>query len=594
MIQKTRTRTRTRTVHSSKTAPHAAHPRTAAHRIAKPVKRSETGDVVRFIPLGGLEEVGRNMMALEYKDEIIVIDAGLQFPEEETPGIDFIIPNTTYLEGKKANIKGLIITHGHYDHIGALPYVLDKLGNPPIFTSEFTKEVIKKRQEEFPHAPTPIFHIVKAGESRELSPHITAHFFGVTHNIPDGIGIMFETPVGTIVHPGEFKFDYDAEGKPRGLEIWEELGKRGVHPLMLDSTNAGVPGFSMSERVVEQEIEKLLKGAHGRVIISTFASLIDRFAEIIKIAERLGKVVALAGYSLKTNFEIAKRLGYAKVDAKTVVPIEEIGKHPDNKVVILATGAQGEKKAGLTRMATGEHKQVHFKPSDTVVLSSSVVPGNEVSVQNLKDTIARQGPAIYDYKMLDVHSSGHAPQEDLKAVLRMTNPKFFIPIHGYFFMRRQNAQLALDLGMKPDNITLADNGRVVEIRKASVKMTDEEVPSSYVLVDGLGVGDVGEVVLRDRRALATHGMVVAIVVLGRRSGKVMKNPDIISRGFIYLRESQELLNEVRHRIRGIVGRIPNAPIDADYLKTLIRDQIAEFLYKKTHRRPMVLPVIIEI
>ncbi len=574
---------------------HVAKPKeSAAHRTTKSAHAQSDG-VVRLIPLGGLEEVGRNMMLLEYRDEIIVVDAGLQFPEEETPGVDFIIPNTTYLEERKENIKALIITHGHYDHIGAIPYIMDRIGNPPIFTTEFTKEVIRKRQEDFPHAPKPIFQVVKAGERRELSPHFTAEFIGVTHNIPDGVGILFETPIGKILHPGEFKFDYDEDGKPRDVDMWEKLGKRGVHTLMLDSTNAGVQGWSVSERVVEKEIEKLLKGAGGRVIISSFASLIDRIAEIVKIAERLGKVIALAGYSLKSNFEIAKRLGHVKVSEQALIPVEDVRKYPDNKVVIIATGAQGEKNAGLMRIANGEHRHIHLKETDTVILSSSVVPGNEMSVQNLKDNIARQGPAIFDYKMLDIHSSGHAPQEELKKVMQLVNPEFFIPIHGWFFMRRQNAQLAMDLGMSRDHIALTDNGKVVELRKEAVKVTDKEVPASYVFVDGLGVGDIGEVVIRDRRALAKDGMIVIITVIGRRSGKVMKNPDIISRGFIYLRESQELLNDIRRKIRGIVGRIPqHGSLDMDYVRGLIRDQIGEFLFKKTHRRPMVLPVIIEV
>ena len=561
-------------------------------KISTSSRRSE---VVRFIPLGGLEEIGRNMLFLEYRDEIVIFDAGIQFPEEETPGVDYIIPNTEYLEKHKDKIRGIIITHGHYDHIGAIPYILDKLGNPPIYATEFSKEVIRKRQEDFPNAPKPVFQVVKSGDVREISPHFKAHFFGVTHNIPDGFATLLETPVGNILHAGEFKFDYDKEGNPRGLEMWDNLRKMGVHTMLMENTNVGTPGWSVSERVVEAEIEKLLKGARGRIIISTFSSLMDRIVEIVKIAERLGKVVALTGYSLKTNFEIAKRLGYIKTDTKAIISDGDIKNYPDGKVVILTTGAQGEKNAGLMKMANGEHRRIRLKASDTIIFSSSIIPGNEMSIQNLKDKIARQGPTIYDSKMLDIHSSGHAPYEELKLVLKKVNPKFFIPIHGYFFMRRQGAQMAYDLGMKPENVILTDNGAVTEIRKTVVKMTKEEVPSSYVFVDGLGVGDVGEVVLRDRRALAADGMLVVIAVLGKRSGKILKNPDIISRGFVYLRENQELLNDIRRRIRGIVGRIPQRQsLDADYVKTLIRDQIGEFLFKKTHRRPMVLPVIIEV
>lgn len=561
------------------------------------VKRGSNSEkVVRFCALGGLEEIGRNMMFLEYNDEIIVIDAGLQFPEEETPGVDYIIPNTAYLELKKKNIKALIITHGHYDHIGAIPYVLEKIGNPPIYTTELTKEIILKRQNDFPNAPKPIFELVKINKKQKLSQNFSATFFPVEHNIPEGVGMIIETPIGKVVHPGEFKFGYDREGNPRGLETWEEIGKEGIHTLMLDSTGSGVPGWSVSERVVEDELEKLFKKAEGRIIVGTFSSLLNRLNEIIKIAERLGRVVAISGYSMKTNIDIARRLGFIKIRKGVIVPLEDIKNYRDNKLLLLCTGAQGEKNASLMRIANGEHRYIKIKKGDTIILSSSVVPGNERSVQNLKDNLARQGAVIYDYKMLDIHSSGHAPQEELKTVMKLVRPKFFLPIHGYYFMRWQNAKLAEEaINLPPENIILADNGLIVELRKDSAEITGEQIPASYVLVDGLGVGDVGEVVLRDRRALAEEGMVVVIVVLSRRSGRVLKNPDIISRGFVYLRENQDLLESIRRRIRGIVKRIPHRQsLDVDYVKTIIRDQIGEFLYKKTQRRPMVLPVIIEI
>ncbi|MEW6617420.1 MAG: ribonuclease J [Patescibacteria group bacterium] len=555
-------------------------------------------DSLRFIPLGGLEEIGRNMMLLEYKDEILVIDAGLQFPEEETPGIDYIIPNTAYLEERKQNIKGLVITHGHYDHIGAIPHVMEKLGNPMIYTTRLSKEIIMKRQEEFKNSPKPMFDIVTGGETKQISKNFAITFFNVVHNIPDGIGMIIRTPVGNIVHPGEFKFDYNANGKPIGLDTWEMVGKEGIHTLMLDSTGAETPGFSLSERVVEQELEKIFKGAHGRILIGTFASLLDRLTEIVKIADRLGRHVAISGRSMKTNFEIAQRLGYAKVRSGTIIPLEDIKNYRDDKLLILCTGAQGEPNGSFMRIANGEHKQIKIKKDDTVVLSSSVVPGNERSVQTLKDNLSRQGALIYHYKMLDIHSSGHAPQEELKAVMRLVKPKFFLPIHGYYFMRWRNAKLAQEeLKMKPENTILADNGVVIEMLRDSVRVTSEQVPAYYVMVDGLGVGDVGEVVLRDRRTLAQEGMVVIITTLSKDNGRVLKNPDIISRGFIYLKENQELLEDIRRKIRGIIGRIPeqkNQGLDADYVKTLIRDQIGQFLYTKTQRRPMILPVIIEI
>lgn len=567
--------------------------KTHAHKV----ERKNTGEpVVRWVALGGLEEIGRNMMFFEYENEIIAIDAGLQFPEEATPGIDYIIPNTLYLEGKKKNIKGLIITHGHYDHIGGLPYVLQKLGNPLIYTTRLTKEIILRRQEDFPHYPKPVFQVVKGGDTVKISENFTVTFFDVVHNIPDGFGMVIKTPVGNMVHPGEFKFDYDHEGKPKGLDQWKWVGEQGIHTLMLDSTGAEMPGFALSERVVEAELEKLFKSAKGRIIVGTFASLLDRLNEIIKIAEKLGRKVAISGLSMKNNILIAQKLGYIKSEKGLFIAIEDIHKYRDENLMLLCTGAQGESKATLMRIANGEHKYIKVKKSDTIVLSSSVVPGNERSVQGLKDNLARQGATIFHYKMLDIHSSGHAPQEELKTVMRLVKPKHFLPIHGYYFMRQRNAKLAQEaLGLKPEDTVLSDNGVVVEMRKDSTTATDEQVPAYYVMVDGLGVGDVGEVVLRDRLALAQEGMLVIITTLSRDTGKVLKNPDIISRGFIYLKENQEILEEVRKKIRGILGRIPHAQeLDADYVKMLIRDQIGQFLYVKTKRRPMVLPVIIEI
>lgn len=558
-------------------------------------KKSE--EVVRFAALGGLAEIGRNMMFFEYRNEIVIIDAGLQFPEEETPGIDYIIPNTAYLETKKKNIKAIIITHGHYDHIGALPYVLEKLGNPPIYTTQLTKEIIMKRQEDFPNAPKPIFQIVKSGDKRQISDNFSAEFFGVFHNIPEGFGVILQTPIGKIVHPGEFKFDYDKEGKPRGLDIWRKLGEQKIHTLMLDSTGAEVPGYALSERVVEQELEKIFKQAEGRIIVSTFASLLDRITEMIKIAEKLGRRISISGLSMKNNIQIAQNLGYIKINRGLIVPLEEINRLPDNKILILCTGAQGEPNASLMKIANAEHRYIKIKTGDTVVLSSSIVPGNEKSVQNLKDNLSRQGAIVLHYKMLDIHSSGHAPQEELKTVLRLVKPRFFLPIHGYYFMRWRNAKLAQEtLKMKPEQTILAENGQVVEFYKNSVKLTNEQLPAYYVMVDGLGVGDVGEIVLRDRRTLAQEGMLVIIVLLSRDNGRILKNPDIISRGFIYLKNNQELLDEIRRRIRGIISRIPikYQSLDSDYLKNIIRDQIGQFLYNKTKRRPMILPVTIEI
>lgn len=545
--------------------------------------------------MGGLEEIGRNSMFFEYRDEIVIVDLGLQFPEEATPGIDFIIPNTAYLEEKKNKIKALILTHAHYDHIGGIPYLMQKIGNPPIYTTQLTKEIVNRRQEDVPNAPQLIFEIVKAGDKKQIGEHFSAEFFDVVHTIPDTIGVVLTTPAGKIMHPGEYKLDKNTLGESRTLDIFKKLARQKIDFLLQDSTGAEKPGESISEELVRQNLEDIFKTTKGRIIVATFASLLDRLYEVIKIAERMKKFVAISGYSMKTNIQICQNLKYIRIKSGTLINIEDISQYKDDKVLILCTGAQGEPNASLMRIANREHRFVKVVPGDTIILSSSIVPGNERSVQTLKDNLARQGARIFTYAHMDIHSSGHAPQEDIKQAIKALKPRFYLPIHGYYFMRSANADLAEEVGIKRENIIMVDNGQVVEFVKESAKVTGETVPTFYVMVDGLGVGDVGEVVLRDRRTLAEEGMIVIIASISRQTGRVIKNPDIISRGFIYLKENKELLDEIRRKIRGILGRIPHyRDTDPDYIKTLIKDQIAEFLYKKTQRRPMVLPVIIEI
>ena len=551
---------------------------------------------LRWAALGGLEEVGRNMTFFEYRNEIIVVDVGFQFPEEETPGIDYIIPNTTYLEERKQNIKAVVVTHAHYDHIGGIPYLMEKLGNPPIYTAALTKEIINKRQEEFTKAPKLNYQqIIKDKDKIHLSKYFEAEFFSVAHNIPDTFGFVLNTPVGKMAYVGDYKFDYDKEGQPKGLEELKKIGEQGIHTLFLESTNAEEPGYSLSERIVEKNLEDLFKKSSGRIIIALFASLVNRVNEIIKIADRLGRKVALSGYSMQSNIQIAQNLGYIKARKGLIIPLEEVKRHPDDKIIILSTGAQGEPNASLIRIINGEHRLISLKSTDTVILSASVIPGNERGVQMLKDGISRQGAKVYYSKIIDIHSSGHAPQEELKLTTKLINPKFFIPIYGYFFMRSTNNELAENAGVLKKNIFMPANGQVMEFSPNEAHLTKEELPVSYVMVDGLGIGDVGEVVLRDRKVLAQEGMVVVITTIDRRTSQLIKNPDIISRGFIYLRENQVLLEDIRHRIRGMINRLPRyQPLDADYLKSLIRDQIGQFLYNKTKRRPMILPVVIEV
>ncbi len=562
--------------------------------IKKPLVASETH--VRFCPLGGFEEVGRNCVFFEYKNEIVVVDVGIQFPEEETPGIDFIIPNATYLEPKKRNIKAIILTHGHYDHIHALPYLIEKLGNPIIYAGALTKALVGKRFQECPNLPKLKFQVIKDGDKFQLSEHFHAEFFDLGHTIPDEMGTILDTPVGKMVHFGDFRVERNAKGEAIKTEMFERIGKMDVHSAFLDSTSADIEGKGVSEETVEKELEQLFKNAPGRIIIATFASLLERIAVIFQIAERLNRKVALNGRSMKNNVQIAKSLGYIKNPKGLEIPIEEVSKYPDNKILILTTGGQGEPNAGLMRITNGEHKTVRFKSQDSVVFSSSVVPGNERSVQMLQDNISRQVNEVYNYEFLDIHAGGHSHKEDIALVIKLlAKTKFIVPANAYYYKRKSCAQTAWSVGVPKANTPLVDNGQVCELTKDNFKITNERVPVNYVMVDGLGVGDVEEVVLRDRLMLSEEGMVVVISTIDRQTGKMLKNPDIISRGFIYLKENKTLLDDIRLKLRNVLTRIPfNQRPDPDYIKGLIRDQIGQLLYTKTKRRPMILPVIIEI
>lgn len=553
-------------------------------------------DIVSFVPLGGLEEVGRNMSVFEYEDEIIIVDMGLQFPEEDTPGIDYIIPNISGLMNKRQHIKGIIITHGHYDHIGAIPYLIDQLGaSIPIYTTALTREIIKRRQEDFPHKPPLHLITVKDGDHIRLSEHFSATVYQVEHTIPDSIAVTIQTPIGTVAYCTDLKFDYDPDGNPIGQDAFEKMGRENIHTLFLDSTNAERQGLSVSERVVEKNIEDLFAKAKGRIIVGMFSSLLSRVSEILKIAERHNRKVALSGYSLKTNIQIAQNLGYIKTKKGLIVSLEEVRQYNDDQVLILSTGAQGESNASLMKIANGENRNLTIKKTDTVIFSSSVIPGNERPVQTLKDTLTRQGAKVYQSTLIDLHSSGHAPAEELKKIISLVKPKFFIPIHGYYFMRSANAYLAAEVGVPMEKSLLVDNGQIVLMQPEKNTVSPKTINASYVMVDGLGVGDVEEVVMRDRNLLAQEGMLVVIATLDRRTGQFLKNPDIISRGFIHLKDNKEFVEEVRKRIRNAIGHIPGIhAVESDYLKTLIRDQLGQFIYNKTKRRPMILPVVIEV
>jgi len=557
-------------------------------------------DNIRIIPLGGVEEIGRNMTAIEIGEDIIVVDIGFQFRDEDTPGVDYILPNTRYLEERKEKIRGVLITHGHLDHIGGIPYVMPRIGNPPLYTRALTSIMIKKRQDEFPHLPTLDLRIVEKEDTITLGK-IKVKFFAVTHTIPDSMGIIIDTPYGLIVNPGDIKLEH-VDGVPTEREEKEfaQFKDEKVLLLMMDSTNVENPGFSTPEKLVHKNIEEIIKNTNRRLIIGTFASQIERIIAIIEASERCGKKVVVEGRSMKQNIEIVREMGRVKVNKNTIITVEEMDSYPPDRIVVLATGAQGDEFAALMRMSTKSHKYMKITPRDTILLSSSIIPGNERAVQKLKDNLSRQGAKIIHYRTSDVyiHSTGHGNRGELEWIHKHVNPKFFIPIHGNHYMLKVHEELAQNLGMPPENILVPDNGMIIEIQDNGGKMvnTKFEAPSSPVMVDGFAIADVQEVVMRDRKMLAVDGMFVVVAMLNIKTGKLKKSPDILSRGFVYLRESQELLQHTRLIIKKAIedSAVGMNPINFDYLKANVTDTVSRFLYQKTAKRPIVIPVILGV
>ena len=564
------------------------------------VKKKKIEDTLRLIPLGGLGEVGRNMTLLEYKNSILIIDMGFRMPEETMPGIDYIIPDISYLlENKRyKNVVGVVITHGHYDHVGAIPYIWNRIGNPPIYAAPLTKGIILKRQDEFKDQPKLDVNEVKDGSKIKLDV-FEIEFFKQNHSIPDNMGLLIRTPVGNIVHTSDFKFDnFPVNEKPTDFKKLESIAENGIHLLMCDSTGAEEPGHSLSEKDIFENMDKIFAGAKGRIIIATFSSLINRIQQAVTLSEKYNRKVGFIGHSMKSNVEVTKKLGYLKSQKGTLLKkVAEVNDLPDNQVTILCTGAQGEENAGLMKIATGEHQSIKIKPGDTIVFSSSVIPGNERSVQILKDDFIRQKANVFHYKMMDIHAGGHAQRDEIKEIVNIMKPKFFMPIHGQFSMLFANARLVEDeCGYKEDQTILADNGNIINITKDKVFIDNKSVSAEYIMVDGLGIGDVGEVVLRDRQMLAKDGIFVIIAVVNRKTGKVQESPDIISRGFVYLKESKDLLYQARKKVIATIERSTTSGqvTNWTYIKDTIRNNLGDFLFQKTQRRPMILPVIIEV
>lgn len=575
----------------------AQKPRESAQR-----RIEHKGPKLKVIVLGGLEEVGRNMTLFEYEKEIIIVDMGLMFPEEDMPGIDYIIPNTSYLEGKEDWIKGAIITHGHMDHIGGIPHIIGKIGNPPIFTGKLTAGLIKKRADNYSTCPQLNMQEIDENSKLQLGKNFRIEFLRFNHSIPDTFGVIIHTPIGTVIHTGDFKIDYSpVNDKPADLNRIAQIGAKGILLLMSDSTDSNHPGYQVSESTIGDEMDKIFEKLTGRIIIGTFASQLSRVQKIFDLAAKHNRRIYLQGRTMNDNVEVAHQIGYLKFNPKILVEHEsELRRIPDSKLIIVGTGAQGESNAFLMKVVNNEHRSIQIKPGDTIIFSSSVIPGNERTIQSLKDMMVRQGAKVIHYEMMDVHAGGHAKQEDLKLMMRLLKPEHFMPIEGNHYMLRAHADLAEQVGIPKERVFVADNGQIVEFAPeghghARGRLVQEKVVTDYVMVDGLGVGDVSHIVLRDRRVMAEDGMIVIIATIDSRTGDIIGNPDIISRGFVYMKENKELIEKTRMKVKGMVKSVDTrTAAEDDFLKNRIRNDIGQFLFGQTKRRPMVLPVVIRV
>lgn len=558
------------------------------------LKKSIPTKTLKIISLGGQCEVGKNMMVYEYDQDIIVVDVGIMFPEKEMLGVDFVIPDFKYLEANKERIRGIVFTHGHEDHIGALPYVWPRLG-VPMYGTRLTAGLIEVKCQEF--GINVKVNVVKPGEKIRLGA-FEIEPIQIAHSIPDAIALAINTPEGKVLHITDWKIDYTPiDGKRTDLSRISELGKEGLLAILSDSTNAEEPGYTLSEKTVGESFDKIFENAKGRVIVTSFASLINRIQQAINSAVKYRRKVAISGRSMVNNVERAMNLGYLKIPQGVLVDIKRINSLPDNEVTILCTGSQGEEYSALVRMASGEHKNIKIRYGDTVVISASPIPGNESAIYNTIDSLFKEGANVIYGQEFDVHVSGHASQEELKLLIQITKPKFFIPIHGDYRFLVKHAQLAQDVGVEAKRIILPEIGDVVEFKNHGEegKILPGKIQSGIIMVDGLGVGDVGNIVLRDRQAMAKEGIFVVILTVDHATGKILTSPDIISRGFVYMRAAEDLIFKARQEIRKMfVEHNEKYPLNWDYIKKTIRDNLGEFLYNETQRRPMVIPVIIEV
>ncbi len=553
-------------------------------------------DSLRIIPVGGQEEVGRNMTIFEYKDDIVVVDMGVQFPEEDMLGIDYIIPNISYLKGKEAKVRGVIFTHGHLDHIGAAPILLEKLGNPSIIGRPLTLALIKNRQEDYKKGSSQRLKTitVKSVNDRLRLGNFSVGFFPVDHSIMDAMGVILNTPHGTVIHPGDWTYEKDPVGR-QSVEYSKLARLPKPTILMLESLGATHTHNRVTEKTMYGNLEKLIREAPGRIIIGTFSSQVARIKYVLEFCEKIGKRVALDGFSMKMNVETAKRLGYIKIKKETLIPIERIRDYPDRKIVIICTGAQGESNAVLSRIINRNHRFVRIQKTDTIVFSSSIIPGNERTIQRLKDNLYRVSDNVIHSDIMDIHSSGHSTAEDMKTVLKQIRPTYFLPVYANHYFHKEAEKLAVREGFPREKIFVLDNGAILEFTHGQPKLLNQKAVTDYVFVDGLGVGDVSNVVLRDRQMLAADGMVVVIVNVDRHTGNIIGEPDIITRGFVHIKTSKALIEETRKRVKTFFkDKKSHTEANDAYIGNKIRDELGQYFFNKTNRRPMILPVVIDV
>jgi len=548
---------------------------------------------VRIIPLGGINEIGKNITVIEYKNDIVVIDCGLKFPDEDMFGIDLVIPDISYLLKNKDKIRGIFLTHGHEDHIGALPYVLRQL-NVPVYGTKLTLGIVETKLKEHGLLSSTELVRVKPRDVIKLNS-VSVEFIKTNHSIADSVAIAIHTPLGVVLHTGDFKIDYTPiDGEPMDFARFAEIGKRGVLAMMADSTNVEKPGYTMSEKVVGESFARLFSKAKGRIIIATFASNVHRIQQIIDAARVYDRKVAVSGRSMENIVAVAAELGYLEFEKDILISVDQINKYPNDKVVIITTGSQGEPMSALARMASSEHRKINIVEGDTVIISATPIPGNEKLVSKVINQLFQKGAEVIYKSLAEIHVSGHACQEELKLMQSLVKPKFFIPVHGEYRHLKQHGELAISLGTPEENVLIPENGGVIEVTRNNIRRNGS-VNAGQVFVDGLGVGDVGNIVLRDRKHLSQDGILTVVVTLSKENNSIIAGPDIISRGFVYVRESEGLMDGAKDIVKDVLRECEESNItDWASLKAKVRDELRSYLYEKTKRKPMILPIIMEI